>query len=211
MFGRKRVFLGGLAAFALASALGGAAPSFGVLVLARALQGVAGAMPTPAALSTLVTTFRDPRDRGRAFGVFGTVAVAGGAVGLILGGVLTRYLSWRWAMYVNVFFAVAAAIGALIWMRHERPTTRPRIDIVGTVLASAGLFGLVFGFSRAQSAGWSVLSLVAGAALLMAFVVVQQRITAPLLPLRVVTIGLAAPPSPQSAWQVSRCSASSCS
>ncbi len=89
LFGRKRTFIGGLVAFAIASAIGGAAPSFGVLVAARALQGVAGAMLAPAALSTLVTTFRDPRDRGRAFGVFGTVAVGGGAVGLILGGVLT--------------------------------------------------------------------------------------------------------------------------
>ncbi|MDT0264204.1 MFS transporter [Jatrophihabitans lederbergiae] len=190
MFGRKRVFLVGLAAFAVASAIGGAAPSFGVLVTARALQGVAGAMLAPAALSTLVTTFRDPRDRGRAFGVFGTVAVAGGAVGLILGGVLTQYLSWRWAMYVNVVFAVAAAAGALIWMTHERPTTRPRIDVVGTVLASAGLFALVFGFSRAESDGWSalttVLSLVAGVALLAVFMVVEQRIDAPLLPMRVV-------------------------
>ncbi len=190
MFGRKRVFLVGLAAFAIASAIGGAAPSFGVLVTARALQGVAGAMLAPAALSTLVTTFRDPRDRGKAFGVFGTVAVAGGAVGLILGGVLTQYLSWRWAMYVNVFFAAAAAVGALMWMTHERPTTRPRIDIVGTVLASGGLLGLVFGFSHAESAGWSapttVLSLAAGVVLLAAFVVVEQRIAAPLLPMRVV-------------------------
>ena len=106
--GRKRTFLIALVAFAAASALGGAAPSFGVLVTARALQGAAGAMLAPAALGTLVTTFRDPRDRGKAFGVFGTVAVAGGAVGLILGGVLTEYLSWRWCMYVNVLFAAAA-------------------------------------------------------------------------------------------------------
>jgi EmrB/QacA subfamily drug resistance transporter len=190
IFGRKRVFLAGLAAFAVASAIGGAAPSFGVLVTARALQGVAGAMLAPAALSTLVTTFRDPRDRGKAFGVFGTVAVAGGAVGLVLGGVLTEYLSWRWAMYVNVFFALAAAAGALIWMEHERPDHRPRIDVVGTVLASAGLFGLVFGFSRAESNGWTaastVLSLLAGVVLLVVFVLAEQRVAAPLLPLRVV-------------------------
>ena len=143
LFGRKRVFLGGLAAFAIASAIGGAAPTFGVLVAARAVQGVAGAMLAPAALSTLVTTFRDPKDRGRAFGVFGTVAVAGGAVGLILGGALTEYLSWRWAMYVNVFFAVAAAVGALVYMVNEKPATRSRIDVLGTVLASFGLFGLL--------------------------------------------------------------------
>src|SRR6202000_1480319 len=121
LFGRKWTFIGGLAAFALASAVGGAAPSFGVLVAARALQGLAAAMLAPAALSTLVTTFRDPRDRGRAFGVFGSVAVGGAAVGLILGGVLTEYLSWRWTMYVNVVFAIAAAAGAFVYMVNERP------------------------------------------------------------------------------------------
>ena len=190
LFGRKRMFLGGLVAFAIASAVGGAAPSFAVLVTARALQGAAGAMLAPAALATLVTTFRNPRDRGRAFGVFGTVAVAGGALGLILGGVLTEYLSWRWAMYVNVFFAAAAGVGAVMYMVNERPAVRPRIDVLGTVLASAGLFGLVFGFSHAESAGWSsaltLFSLAAGALLLVAFVVAEQRVAAPLLPLRVV-------------------------
>jgi EmrB/QacA subfamily drug resistance transporter len=190
LFGRKRVFLGGLAAFAIASAVGGAAPTFGVLVGARAVQGVAGAMLAPAALSTLVTTFRDPRDRGKAFGVFGTVAVGGGAVGLILGGALTQYLSWRWAMYVNVFFALAAAAGALAYMRHERPAVRARIDVLGTLLASVGLFSLVFGLSHAESAGWSalgtVLSLVLGVVLLVAFVVAEMKVAVPLLPLRVV-------------------------
>jgi EmrB/QacA subfamily drug resistance transporter len=190
LFGRKWTFIGGLIVFALASAIGGAAPSFGVLVAARTLQGAAGAMLAPAALSTLVTTFRDPRDRGRAFGVFGSVAVGGGALGLILGGVLTEYLSWRWAMYVNVVFAAGAAIGALIYMVNERPASRARIDVVGAVLASAGLFLIVFGFSHAESAGWSssvtVLSLVLGVVLLAAFVLVERRVAVPLLPLRVV-------------------------
>jgi EmrB/QacA subfamily drug resistance transporter len=191
LVGRKRAFIAGLAAFALASAVGGAAPSFGVLVAARTVQGVAAAMLAPAALSTLVTTFRDPGDRGKAFGVFGSVAVGGGAVGLILGGVLTQYLSWRWVMYVNVLFAVVAAIGALVYMVNERPAVRPRIDVIGTVLASAGLFGLVFGFSHAESAGWTAVltlaSLAAGVLLLAAFVLVERRVAAPLLPLRVVT------------------------
>ncbi|HEV2639870.1 MAG TPA: MFS transporter [Actinocrinis sp.] len=191
LVGRKRIFIAGLAAFALASAIGGAAPSFGVLVAARTIQGVAAAMLAPAALSTLVTTFRDPRDRGKAFGVFGTVAVGGGAVGLILGGVLTQYLSWRWVMYVNVLFAVVATLGALVYMVNERPPVRPRIDVVGTVLASAGLFGLVFGFSHAESAGWTdpltLGSLVVGALLLVGFAVVEARVSAPLLPLRVVS------------------------
>lgn len=188
--GRKRTFLIALVAFAAASALGGAAPSFGVLVAARALQGAAGAMLAPAALGTLVTTFRDPRDRGKAFGVFGTVAVAGGAVGLILGGLLTEYLSWRWCMYVNVLFAAAAFLGAVIYMTEVKPPTRPRIDAIGTVLAAVGLFGIVFGFSQAESDGWSspvtITALGIGAALLVAFVRFEQRVDHPLLPLRVV-------------------------
>jgi EmrB/QacA subfamily drug resistance transporter len=190
LFGRKWTFLGGLAGFAIASAIGGAAGSFGVLVAARALQGVAGAMLAPAALSTLVTTFTNPRDRGRAFGVFGSVAVGGGAVGLILGGVLTEYLSWRWAMYVNVIFAVVAATGALMYMVNERPTAKPRIDWLGTVLASVGLFGLVYGFSHAESAGWTnsvtIGSLVLGALLLAGFAAAESKVSVPLLPLRVV-------------------------
>lgn len=188
--GRKRTFQISMVAFALASALGGLAPSFGVLVLARALQGIAGAMLAPAALGTLVETFRDPRDRGKAFGVFGTVAVAGGAVGLILGGVLTEYLSWRWCLYVNVAFAGAAFAGAHLYMAESKPPVRPRIDMVGTGLAVAGLFGLVFGFSQAEIQGWSslvtVVSLVAGVILLAVFVRVEQRVDSPLLPLRVV-------------------------
>jgi EmrB/QacA subfamily drug resistance transporter len=189
--GRKRTFLIALVAFAAASALGGAAPSFAVLVFARALQGVAGAMLAPAALGTLVTTFVNPRDRGKAFGVFGTVAVGGGAVGLILGGILTQYLSWRWCMYVNVFIAALAVIGALVYMSEAKPATRPRIDIGGTILAGLGLFSLVFGFSQAETDGWAsrvtMVSLVLGVALLAVFVRVEQRVGHPLLPLRIVT------------------------
>ena len=124
MFSRKRVFITGLVGFAGASALGGAAASFGMLVAARTLQGAFGAILAPAALGTLVSTFRDPRERGRAFGVFGSVAGAGGAVGLILGGFLTQYLSWRWTLYVNLVFAAIAVTGALIWMRSGRPAGR---------------------------------------------------------------------------------------
>jgi MFS family permease len=147
MFSRKRVFIAGLAGFALSSALGGAAVSFGMLVAARTLQGAFGAILAPAALGTLVSTFRDPRERGRAFGVFGSVAGGGGAVGLILGGVLTQYFSWRWTLYVNLLFAAIAIAGALAYMRSNRPERRPRMDWAGTVLASAGLFLIVFGSS----------------------------------------------------------------
>src|ERR1700689_4443096 len=154
MFSRKWVFITGLAGFALSSALGGAAVSFGMLVTARTLQGAFGAILAPAALGTLISTFRDPRERGKAFGVFGSVAGGGGAVGLILGGVLTQYLSWRWTLYVNLVFAAIAVAGALTFMRSNRPETRPQIDYAGTLLASAGLFCLVFGFSHAETAGW---------------------------------------------------------
>src|SRR6201994_2175075 len=174
MFSRKRVFITGLVGFALSSALGGAAVSFGMLVAARTLQGVFGAILAPAALGTLVSTFRDPRERGRAFGVFGSVAGGGGAVGLILGGVLTQYASWRWTLYVNLFFAAIAVAGALAYMQSNRPDSRPKMDWAGAVLASAGLFLIVFGFSHAETAGWSAAltigSLVAGVVLLTAFV-----------------------------------------
>ena len=190
MFSRKRVFITGLAGFALASALGGAATSFETLVLARALQGAFGALLAPAALGTLVSTFRDPRERGRAFGVFGSVAVGGGAVGLILGGVLTEYLSWRWCLYVNLIFAAIAIAGALAYMRGTRPDHRPRMDWTGAVLASAGLFLIVFGFSHAEVAGWTAAltigSLAVGVLLLAAFAFAEHRVSHPLLPLRVI-------------------------
>jgi MFS family permease len=147
-------------------------------------------MLAPAALGTLVTTFQNPQDRGKAFGVFGTVAVGGGAVGLVLGGILTQYLSWRWCMYVNVLFAAAAVVGALVYMTEAKSPTPPRIDLRGTVLAALGLFGVVFGFAQAESHGWgssvTTVSLALGVTLLVAFVRVEQRVTQPLLPLRVV-------------------------
>src|SRR5260370_10846708 len=161
-----------------------------MVVTARALQGVFGAILAPSALGTLVSTFRDPRERGRAFGVFGSVAGGGGAVGLILGGVPTQYFSWRWTLYVNLVFAAVAIAGALVYMQSNRPDSRPRLDWAGTVLASAGLFGIVFGFSRAETAGWTAAltigSLAAGVILLAAFAFAESRVSHPLLPLRVV-------------------------
>ena len=190
MFNRKRVFIVGLIGFAVASAIGGASVSFTMLVAARALQGAFGAVLAPSALGTLVSTFREPKERGRAFGVFGSVAVGGGAVGLILGGVLTQYLSWRWTLYVNLVFAAIAIVGAVIYMRTNRPDTRPRMDWAGTVLASAGLFAIVFGFSHAELSGWTapvtIGSLAGGVILLTAFVFAENRSSHPLLPLRVI-------------------------
>jgi EmrB/QacA subfamily drug resistance transporter len=190
LFGRKRTLVAGLIGFAVASAIGGAAQSFEVLVAARALQGAFGALLAPAALSLLSTTFTNPAERGRAFGIYGAIAVAGGAVGLLLGGVLTEYLSWRWSLYVNLAFAIPAAIAALGLLRNQIPSMRPRIDLPGALTASGGLFALVYGFSQAETHGWGAATtlafLAAGVALLAAFAVIQRRVAHPLLPLRVV-------------------------
>jgi EmrB/QacA subfamily drug resistance transporter len=190
MYSRQRILITGLIGFAVASALGGAAVSFAMLVVARALQGAFGAILAPAALGTLVSTFQDPGERRRAFAVFGSVAVGGGAVGLILGGVLTQYLSWRYTLFVNLIFAAVAVAGALVYIRSGRPANPPRMDWPGAVLACAGLFLIVFGFSHAETAGWTAAltlgSLVVGAVLLSAFVVAEQRSSHPLLPLRVI-------------------------
>ena len=190
MYSRRWVLITGLIGFAVASAIGGAAVSFVMLVVARALQGAFGAILAPAALGTLVSTFQDPLERRRAFAVFGSVAVGGGAVGLILGGVLTQYLSWRYTLFVNLIFAAIAVAGALAYIRSSRPANPPRMDWPGAVLACAGLFLIVFGFSHAETAGWTATltlgSLVLGAVLLTAFVVAEQRSSHPLLPLRVI-------------------------
>lgn len=191
LIGRRRMLLIGLALFAVASAVGGAAPSFGVLVTARALQGTAGAMIAPAALSLLATTFTEKKARATAFAVFGTVSGSGAAVGMLLGGLLTEFLSWRYTLYVNVFIAIAAILGTIFLIpRQAREDTRPRLDMPGTLLVCAGLFCIVFGFSSVDSHGWTQPPtwgfLAAGLALLVAFLWWQSRSQHPLLPLRVL-------------------------
>ena len=190
LFGRKRAFVIGTGGFAAASALGGFAQSFEVLVAARALQGVFGALLAPAALSLLTTTFVDPEERGKAFGIFGAVAVGGAAIGLVLGGVLTEYLNWRWCLFVNLAFAVPAMLAAMSLLTNEVPAQRARIDVPGTLTATTGLFAIVYGLANAETQSWSdpvtAGMLVAGALLLIGFVVVQRRSPNPLLPLRVV-------------------------
>ena len=190
LFGRRRTLLIGLTGFALASALGGAAPGFGTLVAARAVQGAFGAVLAPSALSLLTITFSDPKERGKAFGIFGAIAGAGAAVGLLLGGVLTEYTSWRWCLYVNVPIALLAGAGALVFVRRVAPAAGVRLDIPGVITAVLGLGGLVYAFSRAESDGWSdpvTLTLIAVSVLLLiAFVVLQRTVAHPLLPLRVV-------------------------
>jgi EmrB/QacA subfamily drug resistance transporter len=191
LWGRKRTFIIGLIGFALASALAGAAPTFGVLVAGRALQGAFGALLAPTALAVLTTTFTIPRERARAFGVFGAIAGAGGAIGLLLGGFLTEQFNWRWNLYINVFIAGVAVIGALLFVRHvARTGPRPKLDLPGTVLVSAALFLLVYGFSNAETEGWdSPLTwgmLATSAVLLVVFVLWQRRAAHPLLPMPIV-------------------------
>jgi EmrB/QacA subfamily drug resistance transporter len=191
IFGRKWTFVTGLLGFAGASAIGGAAQSFDVLVVARAAQGVFGALLAPAALSLLTTTFTNPKERGKAFGIYGAIAGSGAAVGLLLGGALTDLVSWRWCLYVNLLFAVPAAISALGLLHNQRPAKRPKVDIPGTIAASTGLFALVYGFSNAETSSWSdpvtVGFLAAGVVLLAGFVAIERRVKNPLLPLRVIT------------------------
>jgi len=161
-----------------------------VLVAACALQGVFGALLAPAALSLLTTTFVDPEERGKAFGIFGAVAVGGAAIGLILGGVLTEYLNWRWCLFVNLAIAVPAALAATALLHNEVPERRSRIDIPGTITASTGLFAIVYGLANAETHSWTdavtIAMLLAGVVLLAGFVAIQRRSANPLLPLRVV-------------------------
>ena len=190
LLGRKWMFIGGLVGFAGASALGGAAQSFEVLVGARALQGVFGAMLAPASLALLTDTFTDPGERAKATGVYGAIAGGGGAIGLLLGGVLTEWASWRWCLYVNLGFALPAALAALSLLHHVPVPAKPRLDIPGVITASAGIFALVYGFSTAETDGWDASitlgSFAAATLLLGAFVALQRRVADPLLPLRVV-------------------------
>jgi len=191
LIGRKRTFIIGLIGFAIASALGGAAGSFELLVAARALQGAFGALLAPTALAVLTTTFVIPKERARAFGVFGAIAGAGGAVGLLLGGFLTEALDWRWNLYINVFIAAIALVGAMIFVPTvARSGPRPKLDIPGTILVSGALFGLVYGFSNAETDGWDsslTWGMLAGAVvLLVGFVLWQRRAAHPLLPLSII-------------------------
>src|SRR5215468_2836834 len=190
LVGRRRMLIIGLVGFAAASALGGAATSFAVLVIGRGAQGAFGAMLAPAALSTLTVTFTDPAERGKAFGVYGAIAGAGGAVGLLLGGFLTEYLSWRWCLYVNVVLGAVAVAGAVRLLAAYPRDPDVRIDWPGTVLVAAGLVAVVYGLSEADTAGWgaptTLALLAAGVVLLAVFVLVEARVEHPLLPLRIV-------------------------
>ena len=198
--GRKRVFVVGLLGFAAASALGGVATTAALLFAARGLQGAFAALLAPAALSLITVMFTVPKERARAFGVFGAISGGGAALGLIVGGVLTEYFSWRWCLGVNVPIALAAALAAVRSVRESKASGDTRYDVPGAVLATAGLLSLVYGFTEAARLkdparstdvlGWTAPSTLAflGAALvlLVAFVAWEMRAAHPLLPLRIV-------------------------
>ena len=190
LFGRKWTFIAGLIGFSVASGIGGLAQSFGVLVAARALQGAFGALLAPSALSLLTVTFADSPDRAKAFGIFGAIAGGGASVGLLLGGILTEALSWRWCLYVNLVIALPAALVALRLLVNQANPERPRIDWPGVVAASSGLFALVYGFSNAETDAWTapvtIFALAASAVLLVTFVFIERRAAHPLLPLHIV-------------------------
>ena len=190
VFGRKWTLIGGLVGFSVASAIGGLAQSFGVLVAARTLQGAFGALLAPSALSLLTVTFEGSPDRPTAFGIFGAIAGGGASLGLILGGALTQVLSWRWCLYVNLVIAVPTTIvGLRLLINHAAPHRDP-IDIPGALTSALGLFALVYGFSNAETHSWTasatIIALVASPVLLTAFVLIERRATHPLLPLHIV-------------------------
>jgi len=190
IIGRKRALMIGLVGFAGASALGGASTGFPMLVIARSIQGAFGALLAPSVLALLATTFTDPGERGKAFGIYGGIAGAGGAIGLLLGGVLTSYASWRWTLFVNLAFAAVAFVGALLWLRNDKAADRDPLDIPGLLLVTGGLFSVVYGLSHAETTSWhnkyTIGFLILGVVLLSVFAYFETRAEYPLLPPRVV-------------------------
>jgi EmrB/QacA subfamily drug resistance transporter len=189
--GRKRVFLIGLIGFAAASALGGVAANQGLLFGARALQGVFAALLAPASLAIISVTFTVPKERAKAFGVIGALSGGGAAIGLILGGTLTEYTSWRWCLGVNTPIAVVAALLAIRFVHESKAPGNNTYDIPGVITATAGLFSLTYGFNEAATKGWSstttISFLVAALVLLLIFVAIEAKVSNPLMPLRVIT------------------------
>ena len=189
--GRKKIFIIGLLGFAAASALGGIASTQGLLFASRGLQGVFGALLAPAALSIVSVTFTDPKERARAFGVYGAISGGGAAIGLILGGTLTEYFSWRWCLGVNTPIALVAGLLAFKYVHESKAGGDHSYDLPGTLTASAGLFALVYGFNEAATKGWSanitIAFLIASAILLIAFFVIEKKVKNPLMPLRVLS------------------------
>jgi len=190
--GRRRALLWALGGFALASALGGLAWAPGALFAARAVQGAFGAVLAPAVLASISLLFPHGADRARAFGVYSAVSAGGGAMGLVVGGVLTEYISWRWCLLVNVPIAALTMVAALRWLPESRAQHAPeRFDVLGAVLATSASFVLVYAAAHASEAGWgstpTVALLLAAVVLTVAFVLAERAARDPLLPLGVLT------------------------
>jgi EmrB/QacA subfamily drug resistance transporter len=187
--GRKRVFIAGLVLFAVASAIGGLANSSGVLLAARALQGLGGALMSPAALSLVTVIFTEGAERNKALGVWGAIAAGGAAIGVLLGGVLVEWLDWRWVFFVNLPIAALAIVGALRFVPESRDENAQGSDVWGAVTVTGGLMALVYALVRGNEVGWATAqtlgTFAASAALLVTFFVLQQKGSSPLMPLRV--------------------------
>jgi len=185
LFGRKRLFLAGVVVFTAASLLDGLATGPGFLIAARALQGLGAALVSPAALAIVTTTFDEGAPRARALGVWSAIAVGGGAVGLLLGGILTEYLSWRWIFFVNVPVGIATLLVATRFVPESRTGERKGFDLTGAVAVTGGLMVLVYGIVKAQDYGWGsgrTLGLLAGAVVLLAgFIAHEMRTARPLV------------------------------
>jgi EmrB/QacA subfamily drug resistance transporter len=190
LLGRRRLFIAGLALFAASSLLCGLAWSEGSLIAFRSVQGLGGALLAPAALSLLMTTFAEGRERNLALGIYGAASGSGAAAGVLLGGLLTSYLSWSWIFFINVPVGIAAIVLAPILLRESRADLAHRhFDFAGATTVTAGLMVLVYALTRATSDGWSsgtTVALLSGsAALLLAFILIELRSRSPLLPLRI--------------------------
>jgi EmrB/QacA subfamily drug resistance transporter len=190
LLGRRRMFMLGMALFAAASLACGLAGSIGVLVAARAVQGLGGAIISPATLSIITTTFDEGSERNKALGIWGAMGGSGAAAGVLFGGILTKYLGWEWIFFVNV--PVGALVLALTrpLVRESRiEAARARFDAAGAVTATAGLVALVYAISRAPLVGWATAQtigfLVGSVALLASFLVIESRAEAPLMPFRI--------------------------
>jgi len=190
IIGRKRALLIGLVGFAVASAVGGASTNFIMLVGARTVQGAFGALLAPSVLALLTTTFSEPAERGKAFGIYGGIAGAGGGLGLLLGGILTSFASWRYTLFVNLIFAAVATVGALLWLKNDKGSDHDPLDFPGLFMVTGGLFSLVYGFSHADTTSWTnhytIGFLALGVVLLGSFAWFETRAKFPLLPMRIV-------------------------
>jgi EmrB/QacA subfamily drug resistance transporter len=190
LLGRRRLFIAGLALFAASSLLCGLAWSEASLISFRAIQGLGGALLAPAALSLLMTTFAEGRDRNLALGIYGAASGSGAAAGVLLGGILTSYLSWSWIFFINVPVGLAAIALTPVLLRESRADLAQRhFDFPGAVSITAGLMLLVYATTRATSDGWgapvTLVLFASAAALVLAFVAIELRSPAPLLPLRI--------------------------